>query len=79
MSEPVTVIHDLPPPELGGWQPIESAPKDCRILFLAYGDTVFAGEWNEFRNSFEPDYWEGPSFDAGDITHWMPLPEPPNG
>jgi hypothetical protein len=60
------------------WQPIDTAPKDgTRILFLAYGDMVYAGDWNECRESFEPDFWEGPNFDEGDITHWMPLPEPP--
>jgi len=69
----------MPPDNLSrerAWQPIETAPKDRRILFLAYGDTEYAGEWNEYRNSFEPDNGEGPSFDAGDITHWIPLPDP---
>jgi hypothetical protein len=59
------------------WQPIKTAPKDCRILFVIGGEDVYSGEWNEWRNSFEPDNWEGPSFDEDEITHWMPLPEPP--
>jgi hypothetical protein len=65
------------------WQPIETAPKDgTRILFLAYGDTVYLGQWSDHWGSFEPEYSEVPMFnepdDDRDVTHWMPLPLPPS-
>jgi hypothetical protein len=64
--------------EKRAWQPIETAPKDQRILLLADGD-VYLGEWNAYRSTpqFEPELWEGPVFDDGHFTHWMPLPDPP--
>lgn len=55
------------------WQPIESAPKDGRIL-----------GWDGFEvESLERfgEFW-GQISDSGRVTvseptHWMPLPEPP--
>jgi hypothetical protein len=64
----------------GGWQPIESAPEDRDILlFCPEGvcTKVFVGYW-------DVDCWSTP--EGGEIvrisghpTHWMPLPEPPEG
>jgi len=55
------------------WQPIETAPKDGRYLLLL-ADSQF----------HRIGFWNGSSWDDGDfydhmadITHWMPLPEPP--
>jgi hypothetical protein len=31
------------------WQPIETVPKNERVLFVAFGEIVYAGEWNEWR------------------------------
>ena len=61
------------------WQPIETAPKD-RLHVLLFGDgpgfkqCSFVGYWYEHDG-----VWLG--FDhkpAGQPTHWMPLPKPPN-
>ena len=61
-----------------GWQPIETAPKDCRILIGRVGHPwVFSAWWNDRH-----EHWAtGPSpmdFFA-EPTHWMPLPKAPNG
>ena len=57
------------------WQPIETAPVDgTRILFLGCNGV--------FESSIHPcipagaymgDGWQ----EDADVTHWMPLPEPP--
>jgi hypothetical protein len=47
------------------WQPIETVPKNERVLFVAFGEIVYAGEWNEWRKILEPDFWEGPNFEEG--------------
>lgn len=60
-----------------GWQPIESAPKDCEVLL--YGPTQFGGHgiaqgaWNRGGAMHMP-YWMGGIHQP---THWMPLPAPP--
>lgn len=55
------------------WQPIKTAPKDGTEVL------VYAG-------GFFVAYWNGRSWDDGDfydhiddVTHWMPLPDPPIG
>lgn len=62
------------------WQPIETAPKDgtrIAIKFLsgyeqeANWQTTYGGEWHV--KSFKHLPWA----DQHEITHWMPLPEPP--
>lgn len=71
------------------WQPIETAPKDKRILL--YRPT--APEWwmvmggrydsDEYAKNPKP-YWSTDNWSLGKTeqrqnapTHWMPLPEPP--
>lgn len=66
----------------GGWQPIETAPKDgTNILTFArdqYGITYFGvAQWAEknpdFPNTVSGWFWPY----AIKPTHWMPLPAPP--
>lgn len=64
---------------VGGWQPIETAPKDG-------DDILVSGPWLGmhvvgYDDSGDPDFcWatlDGPNYSAQAFTHWMPLPEPP--
>jgi hypothetical protein len=64
------------------WQPIETAPKDGTIILVAWGGTRRV--WPaRFGDVGPEDAWVGWSNAFGemhitDMTHWMPLPEPPN-
>ena len=68
------------------WQPIETAPKDKRIL-LCYPCRVVCGEWNDDRYARKPRPYWGHDLDRvfGLInartvppTHWMLIPDFPN-
>lgn len=73
------------------WQPIETAPKDGqRVLFKnEHNGLTDAGHWKDWRDmpswrrELLPDHakeWDGEwSTDCGngDMTHWMPLSDPP--
>lgn len=65
------------------WQPIETAPRDGTDVLVATDDhKVFAahsygGEWVAQADSAADGIYL--SFDVGELTHWMPLPEPPEG
>jgi len=56
------------------WQPIETAPKDGRIV-LVYT------KWNNFFVAcFEEGYWcqdNNGQCILDRVDYWMPLPEPP--
>lgn len=67
------------------WQPIETAPKDGSVILVRHnrGTWIYPKDqekinyvvvfWNKGRfEEFGPD-----SFPESDLTHWMPLPEPP--
>lgn len=56
-----------------GWRPIETAPKDGRLLLMCRESGFCA-----FIGHFEYGAWmEGETGILRDPTHWMPLPEPP--
>ena len=71
------------------WQPIETAPKDgTNILIYGNWTTDMKGAMNEEKEiliaHWVYDEWfvEGSEMYAPTVTnatHWMPLPEPPNG
>lgn len=78
------------PPEgmVGGWMPIETAPKDGSYLLLweQYSDAPFVGYWSGGSWSVSHEHvdaeggWDGANVvDALSmpITHWMPIPAPP--
>jgi hypothetical protein len=66
-------------------QPIETAPKDRRIL--GYGLIGFyeipgwaTVKWNSSYSLWQGDPNEATEYDPEkcDLTHWMPLPPPPH-
>jgi hypothetical protein len=57
------------------WQPIETAPKDgtwC-LIWLIYNAAVVAF-WDEEDQGW---YGIGNKIKPDEVTHWMPMPEPP--
>ena len=72
--------HPSPPEGMvGGWKPIETAPKDGQAILVTDGMHCYCVEWDE-----EFDWWTvddnklGPFRLRGSApTHWMKLPEAP--
>lgn len=73
------------------WQPISTAPKDgTALLLFSRTHGIVEGCFEQVDGGGHPEngppiyWWTSPwvefidgSYDAP--THWMPLPEPPNG
>lgn len=67
-----------------GWLPIETAPKDVKIILAKIGpilSTIPPSVWWVSSGWWSPKWmrwWDGiePSGFAGP-THWMPIPQPP--
>jgi len=65
------------------WQPIETAPKDDDVLVLirySNGYSIDIANWQEYYP--KGFYWASARcvdglHIRGNVTHWMPLPEPP--
>ena len=74
---------------MADWQPIETAPKGRVILLWAITDRGDDGEvinWKMATGAAPFDgptewIWDGYRLREWDVhpTHWMPLPEPPDG
>lgn len=50
-----------------GWQPIETAPTETGVLIMRNGELCLGIRWI------------GEDWNDESITHWMPLPTPPEG
>ncbi len=67
--------------ELGAWQPIETAPRDGRRVLVWIADKTYTGPafaklWFYSTDGRLGGGAEGYNGDWN-ITHWMPLPPPP--
>lgn len=63
-----------------GWQPIETAPEDEKILIFATPDWVDTAFWVLEEDSGEREwFWANarPIHRNFIPTHWQPLPDPP--
>ena len=72
----ILAIRDKPAPGVCGWQPIETAPENVQILVCQTKNGIISiargkNEHSNWRTGISPmDYIAG-------VTHWMPLPAPP--
>ncbi len=65
----------------GGWQPIETAPRDgtpVLIMVPLLSNEPLIGCWNKVFCEWQ-DQWNDALDEGGNEvpTHWQPLPEPP--
>ena len=60
------------------WQPIETAPVDGENILVTDGTVIFLVYCNTSPSEWR-DVWCGNSMTAFTPTHWMPLPELPEG
>ena len=65
------------------WIPVEERLPEERVKVLTCGDDPVEGPFTliglrEPASKFGPAHWHLPCFsEFGPVTHWMPLPEPP--
>jgi hypothetical protein len=64
------------------WQPIETAPKDGSYIMILFDGEHRVVSWVEPIKGARIWHWAErdqiePSFNPALVTHWMPLPEPP--
>lgn len=62
--------------ELGGWRPIETAPRDRQILLYIPGKGAIEGWWFSSPKEID-DGWETIVGFWGDPTGWTELPDEP--
>lgn len=58
------------------WQPIESAPKDGRIVLLVDGERCYSGYWTDDLEDDGANWWipDGDAIIGDDkFTHWLPM------
>ena len=65
------------------WKPIKTAPKDERLLVWS-GQKMYCAHWAKSIETGDEAWIVAEWGDEGDQalvrpSHWMPLPEPPNG
>ena len=77
-------LRELAERREGGWQPIETAPRDGTHILLAWGGQTILGWWlDNSRERYLPwAGWTMPSMQVrpkGKPTHWLHLPIPPTG
>jgi hypothetical protein len=53
------------------WQPIETIPVDGRAVLIYYRTSKTVGWLGR------ADDWRAKPYWLENVTHWMPLPEPP--
>jgi hypothetical protein len=88
LADRIRAIGPLPS-AVGGWRPIETAPKDGTVI-RGYGPSLHHPDFNDHSSveawsqdgetfvgmTWNPvhDYWD---CEPVELTHWQPLPTPP--
>lgn len=63
--------------QYNGWQLIETAPKNYTVILVFWSGQVEMARWNEEANQWQEHYCGDFAIGENEVTHWMPLPEPP--
>ena len=69
--------------ENNGWiKCSENLPDDGQLViaFMPAQEDEDPGYWMMFIGTFEDEYWEdtgGETYNLMHVTHWLPLPQPP--
>lgn len=65
---------------LGAWQPIETAPRDRRVLLCGVGGGRWTGYWRHAEKRYvTPGWTRDNQYDLGwEPVCWMDIPEAPN-
>lgn len=81
LADRLEALASAPPaPSVGGWMPIESAPKDGTRVILAWGGKSINGFYLDNSNTDRP--WAGWRVEsmvpapAGQPSAWQPFPQP---
>jgi len=61
------------------WILIEDKLPDDKQNILAYGNGEMHFAWYQEKNKGRTYEWDCDTYSANTITHWMPLPNPPQG
>ena len=68
------IATDVPDTNVGKWIPVsERLPKDGQRVIVYDNSAFFGVAWRENNEWWADEF----IYDDGDVTHWMPLPEPP--
>lgn len=62
---------------LNGWQPIETCLKAEYERVLLWDGDVQTGFWDSYSDGTGVWRERGSYMEISDVTHWMPLPGPP--
>lgn len=59
------------------WRPIETAPKDGSMILVCQSSNniISSASWSYIYNHWAT--YPGPMGFITEVTHWMPLPQPP--
>jgi hypothetical protein len=74
------------PPKVGEWRPIETAPKDgTSILVVEHDGDIHLARyaepdpgWMHEWQARDEDHGYRASWETSELSHWTPLPKPPN-
>lgn len=85
MTDPVSIadladqeaITKLRRPRLGDWRPIETAPTDMPVLTYRKARLQSVAVYLPKANDWQGGWICADGIGLLDVTHWMPLPPPP--